>query len=257
MAQNLPHLLQRPAIPPNRWSRKTLRSYNIRLVARTREQFFPNMAFPVPDPPQQAIANFLADAENVGGDQTAILIRFLNSAMALQGGDESDVDRYIFGLLQALDYEIGGPAIKPKHTLRFTIGNNDNRKAIPNLALLGQNRIQLLVECKTRRNAKNVAPQVIASAIAAFQNRTDLAVNEMTFLCLGMRGTCPTYFRIVVNLHLSNSVGTGAWPGYNAPTEVEVYKPDIPLHVGMLGIEHRRLVCQDLHALRNILPPDV
>ena len=116
----------------------------------------------------------------------------------------------------------------------------------------------LVQEDKRFDNPKDPEPQVIAEAIAAFQeNNRELekqkrsSLSAMVIPCITMVGTFPTFYLVPVTEELSWCVRTGSYP--TELTTVLRYIPSAVRRVneGMRPVESRREILKCLDAFKR------
>jgi hypothetical protein len=127
------------------------------------------------------------------------------------------------------------------------------------VCVLGKNDGSLLFlqENKTLCSRKDPEPQVIAEAIAAFQENNRLrfrmgssAINNMIIPCVSMVGTHPTFYLVTVTEELSKCVKEAIYP----PETTTVFRhiPDIYIE-GMRPIHDRRKIIKCYTAFKRFV----
>jgi hypothetical protein len=165
-------------------------------------------------------------------------------------------------ILFAVRYERYPYFVGSRHKMPLLICGNSKRTAQATVAIFLESLITLLVvqECKLTPNARDPEPQVIAEAIAVFQNNNRIRgekgqpeLESMTVPAFTMTGTRPILYLVPVTQELSESVGTGSYP----PTVTVVKKCVVgieggPENEGMESLDFRQLALRHFAAFRTL-----
>ncbi|KAK0200435.1 hypothetical protein DFS33DRAFT_1277871 [Desarmillaria ectypa] len=228
------------------WTTNELEAYNI--VIKEQNE---NTSFGGPLPAYHGPADFLQH-EYVAGrlDTTSSsLLKRLDLAVDVMEGEESAVDDFVAELLRVLGYE--------RQDTVYVYAKTD-------ICLLDAESLVLLLvqEDKTHINPMDPEPELIAEAIAAFQEnnkqRARLFLDPLPVQILPgitVVGTCPTFYKITVTSELDHCIRHGQYP----VTQTAVYRhtPRVPRRrsEGMRPLPSRELIrCYE--AFKRIVLPD-
>jgi hypothetical protein len=142
-------------------------------------------------------------------DDTYKLLRLLQLAQVGQEGQEAAVDSFVVRLLETLGYASG-------HSHSQSSGSSLDH--LRNITLSSDGL--LVHEQKRFENPKDPQPQLIAEAIAAYQQNNlirDRGLNlspldEITFPGITLVGTSPTFYKIKITTKLNVAVMGGYFP---------------------------------------------
>ncbi|KAM6494302.1 hypothetical protein JOM56_010663 [Amanita muscaria] len=162
-----------------------------------------------------------------------------------------------------LEYDDENRIVFIRHAIPFLICG-DNSVAQTDVCILDDNEILLLLllqEGRRLTSMKDLEPQVIAEAIAAFtlnnrKRERDLNLppcDSIMFPCLTMIGTTPVFYKITITAALSKAVQTGTYP--ETETRVLRYIPALPHRnsEGMRPLPNRLEILRCLGAFKNFL----
>ncbi|KAG2130536.1 hypothetical protein BD769DRAFT_635695 [Suillus cothurnatus] len=208
----------RTAKSASNWEQDDLELYHITIEPLNPAQFFPS----VPNTlggldPALAFASFGATYVS---DKTYRVLRFLEAATDAKA-HETSTDEFAHVILTAIGFD-------DEHEL-------DVRVRYPNsLWVCGEKRsaevhvclrdwsagiVYIIQENKTTKNSHDPEPQLIAEAIAAFQNNNNIrqgmgldSLDKITLPCITMVGTRVTFYLVPVTDELNNAVVYGTYP---------------------------------------------
>ncbi|KAF8590122.1 hypothetical protein K439DRAFT_1644792 [Ramaria rubella] len=200
------------------WTKADLIAYNIDVVKKGEEEFFGSRANSPLDHVNRSFLEF--DYGQRIPRNADKIIPYLDLASRSKEGQESMVDDFAKELLRSLGFESEGRLIRTRHILRMVISGQDSTAQTDVCIIDMSNTLLLLVqEDKRDENPKDPEPQVIAEAIAAFQEnnkiRVDYDVDEldrMIIPCITMIGTFPIFYLVTVTRELSECVMTAQYP---------------------------------------------
>src|SRR6266404_5881077 len=255
--------------PPSKWTIWYLEFWQIAVLDLPREDFFENEALNLPIP--AAVTGFLenqteaAAPENLD-DNSRRLLRLMGYAMRrtvtplnqppnenLDPTDESEVDNFIYNLLKSLDYQIHDTEIVHSMGIYFFRVNSQRptRRVVANIGIRWRRAPIFLLESKSRSpDAADPEPQIIAEAIAVFQSlqRRIPNLQHITLPCMTIRGTLPTFYKVFVDVQLSDAVRHGQ---HSDPTPTWRYETPFQLEDGMVPHVNREEILHDIIAFRN------
>ncbi|KAI0291681.1 hypothetical protein BC826DRAFT_469341 [Russula brevipes] len=243
------------------WTNSELRAYNITVVPQTKEQFFGTAKLPAPTNP--SIAEFMKvndqrDAEDEGARK---LLHYLDYILNPKVGEGAVVCDFASKLLEKLGYGDGDRpgTIFMRHSFPFMICGT-TLLAQPDICIMDDNEIFLLVQDDKCGFSKDPEPQVIAEAIAAFvlnnktrEKRNLQPHNRAVIPAITLTGTCPTFYKIPVTTQLSQAVQQGTYP----PTETRILRflPALPrpISLGIWPLDNRGEILACLEAFRQFV----
>lgn len=177
------------------------------------------------------------DWNKIESKQLSRYIKDIQAVTKTHISEESSVDDFAKTLFQIFDYDYADLSIRTREEINLEM-SGQRTSAKPDLCIEKSNyMIKLLVQedksynVANNRNFKseNTEAQVIAEAIAAFQNniklknRFDIEIQEtQTIPCITMLGTYPTFYLINITQELSECVRKGEEP--DIITKVKKYK---------------------------------
>ena len=201
------------------WSPNDLEAYNIVVKEQKAEDSF---CGPLPDYTGPVsfvqVESLSIPAHDVDAVSKALLKR-LDLAMTLYEGEESAVDDFIAELLRALGYEIDNTAVvRTRKTLRlFLCGERVVQRRTLNVldTSVGVLLVVQEEECHLNPTAVEPEPQLIAEAIAAFQEnnaKRDRALwsllKEAIIPGITMMGNFSGFYKIKVTDELNYAIPT-------------------------------------------------
>ncbi|KAF8509299.1 hypothetical protein BU17DRAFT_32085, partial [Hysterangium stoloniferum] len=144
------------------------------------------------------------------------------------------IDDFARELFLIMRYKTNKRLLRTRHSIPLVIcGENSNAQT--DICLIQKKREFLLIVQDDKRFYNNKDPEVIAEAVAAFQENNrmrkeeDRILNKMVIPCITMIGTYPRFYLVPVTMELSNCIITGQYPTNN--TEVLCYIPKIPKRI--------------------------
>jgi|SRR5882724_1036751 len=241
------------------WTANDLNAYNILVKPLDSTQFFGVRLEEVVPSIEGIVIDFdySTNEELVRPKEAKRLLQFLD--LATRSPQESTVDTFAEKLLNAMDYDTGDRLVCTRRILPLVICGHNSR-AQTDICVLKDKTSPLLLmvqEDKRLETAKDPEPQVIAEAIAAFQEnnkaRSDLgldSVDSMLVPCITMVGTFPRFYLVPVDKELNASVMSGQYP-INT-TVVLKHTPRVPRRVseGMKPIGSRKIILQCYEAFK-------
>ena len=253
--------LARLAKSGSEWRQNELKAYNIEVVDRDEVQFFGCRADKAPASLAEDFMTYEFRPGDDTPDESSKLLTFLDLASSRCGSQESAVDDFAKLLLETLGYDSGPRVIRTRYRIPLEISGVTS-SAETDVCVVRKNRnvLLLLQEDKTLESSVNPEPQVIAEAIAAFQenNRNRAMVGEkqlevMTLPCITMIGTRPTFYLARVTRLLSECVMTAEYP--SETTTVLRHIPSISRRIsdGMKPLKDRDKVVKCLVAFRHFV----
>ncbi|KAF8628618.1 hypothetical protein AX17_005953 [Amanita inopinata Kibby_2008] len=247
----------------NQWSSNELVAYNIVIHEQEAHQFFGG-----PLPEYKGPVGFVEHEDRVQGLDTPslALIKRLDLAMKILEGEESAVDDFAAELLRVMGYEMDQTVIRTRKSLQLLMcGENVFAKTDVCLLDASSEILLLIQEDKTHINPSNPEAQLIAEAIATFQQNNAKRVDDLflepleTQVIPGitMVGTFPRFYKIKVTTDLDNSIRFGQYPAMQ--TVVYRHTPRVPRRRsdGMRPLENRRLVLRCYEAFKKIVYPTI
>ena len=243
----------------NEWSTNELMAYNISIVERDQDTFFNG-----PLPAYTGPAGFVQHEDRVQGLDSAslALIKRLDLAMKVMDGEESAVDDFAAELLRVLGYETERTVVRTRKNIRLSMcGQQVYAKADVCILDVDSELLLLVQEDKSHINPADPEPQLIAEAIAAFQENNKNRVNNLfvdplksqVFPGITMVGTFPRFYKVTVTTDLDMCVRGGTYPA--AETIVERHTPRVPRRRsdGMRPLDNRILVLRCYEAFRQFV----
>lgn len=233
------------------WGRNELMAYNIVIRNCEEKEFFGENLDRIP----RSVNREFLEFEFTSGKDTPDdndLLGYLDMASRGQKDQESMVDDFASELLKVLEFRGNGRLIRTRHSIPLLIAGGESKAQTDVCIVKKRNQILLLLqEDKTLESSKDPEPQVIAEAIAAFQENNKIrdydgraVLREMSLPCITMVGTSPVFYIVPVTGDLSENVIMGTYPG--TKTVVSRFVPVIPRRVsdGMKPIENRKRILQ-------------
>lgn len=243
------------------WTSNELEAYRIKVQFRSEAEFFNNLL--VDDVDISYLPNDVLTQETSSSDESSYyFLRYLDLAMKIVDNEESAVDDFAVQLLTLMRYRGFNRVIRTRKDIKlFMCGNYTHAKT--DVCILNDNEILLLLqENKAHLNDTDPEPQVIAEAIAAFQHNNRIrtidlqqpSIESITFPCITMIGTYPTFYKVTVTEELSAAVRHGQYPNYT--TFVERFDPLIGTRrysYGMKPLENRKRILKCFEAFRQFM----
>ena len=197
------------------WTENELKAYNIIIKNVEEKTFFGEEPNTLPNNIGKEFLDFSFEDEGI--EEKDDLLMYLDMAMKEQ---ESSVDDFTRELFINIGYKTKSRIIKVRKSLNFLICANETYAQTDVCILRKKGELLLLMqEDKRLTNFKDPEPQVIAEAIAAFQENNRIRHEDglkkldlMTIPCITMIGTYPTFYLISVSKELSNCIMTGQYP---------------------------------------------
>ena len=239
-------------------------AYNITFKAQNFVDFFG-----MQPPALQPIQILQYETAQVQMDQSAFqVLRALDLATQGDPPQESRVDTFASKLLLELGYASNDSNrdILVHEDLSLVICG-ETRKAKTDVCIRktdGEEVYLLVQENKRYQEQKDARPQLVAEAIAAFQEnnsaraRRDIpALKEELIPCIIMVRMSPTFYKVKVTENLSMAVKEGQFP--KEQTIVYEHLPTIPrplhrLSEGMKEMDNRKAIITCFEAFKIFLP---
>ena len=242
------------------WTSNELVSYNIIIQEHDEAQFFHG-----PLPEYVGPLGFIEHEDRIQGLDAASLslIKRLDLAMNILEGEESAVVDFAVELLRVMGYERHDTVVRTRKTIRLLMcGQLVLTKTDVCLMDSSSQILLILQEDKSQINPSDPEAQLIAEAIAAFQENNAKRVNDLFLELLEtqvipgitMLGTFPTFYKVKVTADLDHSVRFGQYP----ETQTVVYRhtPRVPERSdGMRPLDNRKLVLRCYEAFKKFVYP--
>jgi hypothetical protein len=266
-------MVYRSAKSGSDWTSLELIAYRIAVTAQSPQEFFGQNA----DPPWENILDFsLVNSAPYADDLPNDIFHYLTLLdLATNGGQDHILNDFSRETLRILGFVERGLALSTAYDIPLGIcgggtnygGGKPTEPIAPaDVCLLDGWRSMILLVLQTDRTRINrptgqPEPQVIAGAIAAYQNNNKKrearglpAVDAMTIPCITMNGTQPTFYLVPVTRELSVAVMTGRYPYVETKVTkcVTTFGPNGQVRESMETAEYRRLAFQRFIAFRGL-----
>jgi hypothetical protein len=214
------------------WMENDLLAYNINVRIVPEKEFFGEKVQRLPEGLGKEFLEYEFGKDPLPDDSDKLL-EYLDMASRALRGQESMVDDFAFKLLERTGFDKGSRLLRTRHNIPFIV-SGEYRNAQTDVCIVSRRKHLLLLvqEDKRMTSAKDPEPQVIAEAIAAFQEnnkiRKDYGLdpfNEMKIPCITMVGTFPRFYLVPVTIELSNCVKTSQYPVN--PVTVHLFVPNV------------------------------
>jgi hypothetical protein len=239
------------------WTSHELRSLNIRVEDQSLQEFFGLDT--LPDIPN-SVAHFseLDERTLAPDDGTYKLMHYLDLAHR----QDDAVWPFVARLLETMGYTSGHRLAVSKQELPLLFCGLRTSAKAEVCVIDDENDILLLVQTDTRLDQvkDDLEPQVIASAIAAFQRnnalrKTELAIPELPsirFPAIVFQGTTPSFYQIRISKELNDAVVGGYRP--ELVTVVARHTPRVPQRrsFGMKPLDSRQQLLRYLQAFKHL-----
>ena len=176
-------------------------------------------------------------------------------------GLECKVDEYAKELLKSMEYRKEGRIISIRHILKFfTCGTFSTAQTDVCIFRTSTGLLLLLQEDKRLISTKDPEAQVIAEAIAAFQENNKIRIanykeqlDKMLIPCITMVGTFPRFYLVPITKELNRNIMHGTFP--ENETIVLCHIPRVPRRVsdGMKPIENRKKILQCFEVFKKFV----
>ena len=241
------------------WTSNELVAYRIAIQEQDQAQFFGG-----PLPEYAGPPGFIEHEDRVQGldGPSLALIKRLDLATKTFEGQESSVDDFAAELLRVMGYERDDTVVCTRKSIRLHMcGEIVFAKTDVCLMDISSDILLLVQEDKTHINPSDPEAQLMAEAIAAFQENNATRVNErflepltmQVILGITMVGTFPRFYKIQVTADLDRSVRFGQYP----ETQTVVYRhtPRVPRRRsdGMRPLDNRKLVLRCYEAFKKFV----
>ena len=254
----------RSAKSGSHWTHNELLAYRITVTPIQPQAFFGQEA----DPPLTGLVDpaLLTCPVNPKesphlSDASYYFLRHLYDATT--SSQESAVDDFARELLRVVGFIERGLILRNRFIIPLNICGDATKVAQTDVCLADGDSLILLVlqEDKSNFNDSDPEPQVIAEAIAAYQNNNDRRIrmhlprlHSMTIPCITMVGTRPTFYLVPVTQDLSNAVSSGQYPRVETTALkcVTVAGRNRSLSEGMESPEYRRVAFQRMVAFKAL-----
>ncbi|CAA7262426.1 unnamed protein product [Cyclocybe aegerita] len=246
------------------WTDADLEACNIKLTFPWDAQtFFGETALPAPSVGPEFLTALTAD--DALTDSAYTLLAQLDLAMMPtpplsepeEYSDDSAIVDFAVALFHSLGYIHRPRAIRTRKALRLLV-SGEWKYARPDVCIVDRDTNDVVLAVKEDRREVNSHAQLIAQAIAAFQNNNARRRAGARFVNPGilLHGTSPTFFKIPITLALSRCVELGQHPPTSAPTIVTAHVPDVPrphrrFSEGMKPLDSRRVILECYDAFKK------
>ena len=249
------------------WGPSDLDAFNISIIEQDEETFFdgPLPAYKGPAGFIQRkgpIGVFQQDERIDGLDKSSLaLIKRLDLAINITGGEESAVVDFAAEVLRAMDYEAETMTVCTRKDIRFIMCGEPVYAKTDVFVLDLLSEILLLVqEDKSHIRPQDPESQLIAGAIATFQFNNAKRVNDFLFQDplptmvipgITMTGTFPKFYKIKVTADLDRCVRYGQFP--TVKTIVYRHTPRVPgrRSDGMRPLDNREHILRCYEGFRS------
>jgi len=244
------------------WTRNELRAYNITVTPEDVATFFGNPTLPQPSVHQIILDNETFPTNEVVDKVDGHFFYHLEDAMATPA-EESAVDDFARRLLSLLGYDDPDRIIcLQKNIPLFMCGGHTN--ANTDVCVIDENlRILLVQEDRKYLDALDPEPQLIAEAIAAFQQNNSLEspglqppIQAKTIPGITMIGSTPTFYKITITQDLVQAVETGQYPANQTTVHKLVPPVDDPARLkqdGMRPLNNRAVILSCFEAFKQFV----
>ena len=259
MANNI-----RSAKSASRWAASDLAAYNIQVVEVHFRDFLGVENLPASRVSRTILAYRDYPAVRMS-ESVNTFFRLLEDVM-VQNSREAAVDNLAAHVLELTGYRRNDRVIKTREHIRLLVCGMFC-DATPDVCVIdGQSKINLLVQedKRYRRSTCSAAePQLIAEAIAAFQDRNRRLsaaglplVNAAVLPGIVMIGSAPFFYKIQVTRALAGAVERGQYPVHT--TYVHRMSPPVGnqgniYNDGMLPLENRSIIFSCYEAFRRFV----
>ncbi|EFJ36949.1 hypothetical protein SELMODRAFT_403783 [Selaginella moellendorffii] len=241
-----------PCTSGSNWTEEQLQFFNIHVVREAGfEAFFkekPREQF------NQEVAEFLdlnlevvrPKTKGVVSSQVKHVAKDLIAVTKSHRNDESAVDDMSKSLLQLFDYDSGERSVRTRCTLQLEMSNRKT-EATPDVCVEDEDSsIRLLVGKVRNLKGHHPVPQLIADAIAAYQENVDLCERlvlpaypgEKVIPGIVMLGTRPAFYLIHMTKALSDCVKQGEKPEFVTMVQ-EYVPPNLPVTISDAMLDKR------------------
>jgi len=247
------------------WTDNELESYRISVQIQNEQTFFElqNYQFiediDISYVPQGILTQ---ECDNVSDEQSYYFLRYLDLAMKIKDSEESAVDDFAVDLLKIMKYQSINHIIRTRKDIKlYMCGEYTHAKT--DVCIINDVEILLLLqEDKSHISQIDPEPQIIAEAIAAFQHnntirKKDLQIEPLqsiTFPCITMIGTYPTFYKITITEELDTAIRHGSYPLNE--TIVQRFDPLIGTRRysnGMRPLDNRKRILKCFEAFRKFM----
>ncbi|KAH7904821.1 hypothetical protein BJ138DRAFT_1106496 [Hygrophoropsis aurantiaca] len=217
------------------WRKSDMDDYNIKIQFQNATTFFNTPVLPPPNVDEELLTTEY-DTDTIAHENDFILTQ-LGYAMEREDSEsaESAISLFTCLLFSALGY-----AHRPRLTLLsrglkiLTCGEYKDAKTDACIIDRSTNNELVLVQvCRHIRAKRDPYPQLVATAIAAFQSNNSRRITSGSdplenkiFPAFTMIGSSPTFLKVPVTAELSRCVQSGLYP--TTPTVVFAHEPEIP-----------------------------
>lgn len=259
--------LIRSAKSGNDWMRNELLAYRIRIEYQTATTFFGAPVLPDPQVDRQLLVAQTADQVDDEDKHAVInLLVAMDLAMPSPPDEESAVDDFALQLFLLLGYANRRREVRTRKDLPlFVCGQRSHAKTdVCIVDISDPSHVVLLVqEDKRHLSDVNPQPQLVAEAIAAFDNNNSArerfgrpTLQSAIIPGITMTGTMPTFFKIPVTTELVQAVAGGTYP--EKETVVYAHLSEIPgapraYEEGMRNLMNRHIILSCYEAFRPFI----
>jgi hypothetical protein len=255
------HDRERKPISGSDWTRFELEDYSIEIEHQNEEEFFNCRVdeTTLPAIPNGVLTRVKASIDDM---ESYPFLKYLARAMRIVKQEESKVDDFAVEVLNTMGYRQGDHLIHTRQDIRLTICKKV-KHAKTDVCVVDDNDILLLIqEDKSHISPKDPEPQLIAEAIAAFQQNNEKRIINILgnplkshlFPGITMVGTYPTFYKITVTEELDEAVSHGKAAAHT--TKVQRFDPlhnDEDKNEGMKPIESRIRILKCFELFKQFL----
>lgn len=256
--------LIRSAKSSSDWTFYDLLAYNITVVPLAPEQFFPQNPGPLLEDLDPSLLNSSLDDNNFSDPNISdAIFEYLGYlGLATNPTQECFMDTFALETLHILGFN-KRLLLTMHRSIPLFICGNVHQVAQTDVCLLDlQSTVLLVLQAdKSAFNACQPEPEVIAGAIAAYQNNNQRRllralppIDAMTIPCITMVGTRPTFYLVPVTKVLSTAVETGQYPETQTTVMMCVTSlgHNSSLSEGMETPEYRRIAFEHFLAFKAL-----
>ena len=254
--------LTRRAKSGNDWTQAELRAYNTFVEFQDATTFFGINPLPRPAVADELLSNVAAD--DMANEENYKLLRYTDLATDPVPALESAVDDFAFHLLSLMGYVPRSRIARTRMDIPLTICGH-GVLAKTDVCIVDSDEILLIVqEDKRHKESKDVEAQLVAGAIAAFQEsnyrRTHvLGQNPIVHKVIPgitLVGTSPIFYKIPVTTQLAESVACGVFPAERTIVHAHLPKlarPARRLSEGMRPLDNRASILACYEAFKRFV----
>ncbi|KAH7906580.1 hypothetical protein BJ138DRAFT_617911 [Hygrophoropsis aurantiaca] len=247
------------------WRKSEMDDYNIKIQFQDATTFFNTPVLPPPNVDEELLTTEY-DTDTIAHKNSFILTQ-LDYAMEREDPEsaESSISIFAIFLFDALGYAHRPHLTRLLRRLKILICG-EYKDAKTNVCIIDRSRDDeglLVQECRHIGAKRDPYPQVVATAIAAFQTNNSRRIasgldpleNEIIPAVI-MIGSSPTFLKVPVTAELSRCVQSGLYP--TTPTVIFAHEPEIPRPAqrraeGMRPLDNRYIIFQCYEAFKQFV----